>query len=103
MRSNAHCIGLIFDKIILPSIKECERDYRCQNESRHIRYEITGPEQKRPNNSQDALHNAYFKKTLLKLVTSTWGEAKYVTILQHKELRVNCEDTCFLHCVEKVV
>ena len=66
-------------------------------------YEITGPEQKRPNNFQDALHNANFKKTLLKLVTSTWGEEKYVTILQHKELRVNCEDTCFLHCVEKVV
>ena len=87
----------------MPSIKECERDNRCQNESRHIVYEITGPEQKRPNNFQDALHNANFKKTLLKLVTSTWGEEKYVTILQHKELRVNCEDTCFLHCVEKVV
>ena len=48
--SNAHRIDLIFDKTILPSIKDCERDKRCQNESRHIMYEITGPEQKRPNN-----------------------------------------------------
>ena len=42
--SNAHRIDLIFDKTILP--KDCERDKRCQNESRYIMYEITGPEQK---------------------------------------------------------
>ena len=44
--SNAYRMDLIFDKTILPSIKDCERDKRSQNESRHIMYEITGPEQK---------------------------------------------------------
>ena len=34
-------------------------------------------------------------------MVSTWGEEKYVTILQNKELRVNCEETCFLYRVEK--
>ena len=41
--SNAHCIYLIFDKTILPSIKDCERDKTSQNESQHIMYKITGP------------------------------------------------------------
>ena len=48
--SNAYRMDLIFDKTIWPSIKDCEWDKRCQNENRHIIYEITGPEQKRPNN-----------------------------------------------------
>ena len=64
-------------------------------------YEITGPEQKRPNSFQDTLHKNYFKKALVKFVTSTWGEEKYVTILQNKELRVTCEDICFLYREEK--
>ena len=44
-------------------------------------YEITGPEQKRPNNFQDALHNDHFKQTLVRFITSTWGEEKYVAML----------------------
>ena len=95
--SNAHRIDLIFDKTILQSIHDSERDKRYQNESRQIMYETTGPEQKRPNNFQDAL----FKKALVKIKTSTWREEKDVTILQNKELRVNCEDICFLYLVEK--
>ena len=34
-------------------------------------------------------------------MTSTWRGEKDVTILQNKELRVNCEDICFLYLVEK--
>ena len=91
---------MIFDKTILPSIKDCETDKICQNESWHIMYEITGPEQKRPNNFQDALHNDYFKKTLVKF-TILPGVKKNITILQNKELHVNCEDNCFLYPDEK--
>ena len=64
-------------------------------------YQITGPQEKRPNNFHDALLNVYLKKALVKFITSTWGEEKYVTILQNKELRLNCEHTCFLYRVEK--
>ena len=85
----------------MPPIKDCERDKRFQNESQNIMYEITGPEQKRHNNIQDALHNDHFKKTLVKFRTSILGEEKDVTIFQNKELRVNCKDTCFLYCAEK--
>ena len=35
-------------------------------------YQITGPEQKRPNNFQDVLLNVYLTKALVKLITSTW-------------------------------
>ena len=34
-------------------------------------YEITGPEQKRTNNFQDALHNDHFTKTLIEFITRT--------------------------------
>ena len=64
-------------------------------------YQITGPQQKQPNNFQDALLNVYLKKALAKFITSTWGEEKYVTILQNKELCLNCEYTYFLYRVEK--
>ena len=64
-------------------------------------YEITGPEQKRPNNFQDALHNDHFKQTLVRFITSTWGEEKYVAMSWNKELRVNSEDACFLYPAEK--
>ena len=40
------------------------------------------------------------KKALVKFITNTWGEEKYVTILQSKKLRVNSEDSCFLYHVE---
>ena len=44
----------------------------------------------------------FITTTLKKLLsTSTWREEKYVTILQIKKLRVNCEDACFLYRVEK--
>ena len=96
--SNDHRIDLIFDKTVLLSIKDCKRDKRCQNESRHIMYEIIGPGQKQPNT---ALHNVYFKDALVNFVTSTWSEEKYVTMLQSKELRVKCEYICFLYRIEK--
>ena len=28
---------------------------------------------------------------------SIWGEEKHVTILQNKDLRVNCEDICYIY------
>ena len=63
-----------------PQLKT-ERHKRGQNGSRQIMYGITGPEQKRPNNFQDALHNDHFKKALLRFMTSTWGQEECVTIL----------------------
>ena len=57
----------MFDETILPSIKDCEKDKRCQNENREILYEITEPEQKRPNNFQDALIMTILKKFLSNL------------------------------------
>ena len=36
-------------------------------------YEVTGPEQTRPNNFQDAFHNDHFKKTLVKFIIYSTG------------------------------
>ena len=56
-------------------------------------YEITGLQQKWRNYFQDTLYKDYFKKVMI----STWGEEKYVTVLQ-KKLRVNRE-ACALYIV----
>ena len=64
-------------------------------------YEITGLEQKWPNNFEDALHNDHFEKTLVKFFTSTWDETKYLTVFTHKAICLNCEDIYFRYHVEK--
>ena len=55
---------------------------------------ITALEQKRPISFQDAPHNDYFKKVLVKFIFSIWSEEKYETILQ-KEFCVNCVISAF--------
>ena len=70
------------------------------NENPQILFEITRPEQKGPNNFQDALHNNYLKKSLVKFrIYSTWGDDKNI-ILQNKKLHVKCEGIWFLYRVE---
>lgn len=62
---------------------------------------ITGPEQKRPKNVQNALHKNQLKKSLVKYITSAWDEEKYVVVLRNKELRNSCEYVCFHYSVDK--
>ena len=45
--SNIH---LVFDKVVSPSIKDCERDSRSGYQERGNQYQITGPNQRRPSN-----------------------------------------------------
>ena len=70
-------------------------DERYQNEK------ITGPEQKRPKNFQNDLHNNVFKKALVKFIAIAWDEEKYAIGLQNKELRISCKDVCLHYCVDK--
>ena len=48
-KQKAKVIYLVFDKTDSPSIKDCERDKRADDD-RDIAYQITGPDQKRPGN-----------------------------------------------------
>ena len=54
-------IHLVFDKVVSLSIKDCERDSRSGYQERHIQYQITGPNQRRPSNWLNALRFDQFK------------------------------------------
>ena len=59
-------IYLAFDRIVKPSIKDCERDSRSGIADRTESYVIVGPSQKRPNDFGAALRNDNFKTSFLK-------------------------------------
>ena len=65
-------IHLVFTKIVLPSIKDCERDSRSGYQERDSQNQITGPNQRRPSNWLIA-----FRFDQLKVaVTSSFASAR---------------------------
>ena len=46
----ANNIHLVFDKVVSPSIKDCERGSRSGYQERGGQYQITGPNQRKPRN-----------------------------------------------------
>ena len=73
-----------FDKIIHPSIKDCESDDRSLYRSDS--YNITGSSQKGPRNWLAALHNSHFKSSLIQYLISTWGDNSLATTLGEEKL-----------------
>ena len=68
-------IHLGFDKTVLPSVKDCERDTRAG--SQNTTYQILGQEQKRPGNRLLALRQDQFKKALVDFLTSKTRKRSY--------------------------
>ena len=61
-------IHLVSDKVVKPSIKDCERDARAGASDRSKTFEIYGPSQKRPQNFIAALRNGSFKESLIRFL-----------------------------------
>ena len=68
---NLDTIHLIFDKVVTPSIKDLE--HKLRNSVDDEEYIVTGPEQKRPRNWINVLHNSSFKTTLVVFLIRYWG------------------------------
>ena len=54
-------IHLVFDKVVSPSVKDCECDSRSGYQERGSQYQITGPNQRRTSNWLNALRFDQFK------------------------------------------
>ena len=91
-------IHLIFDKIISLSIKDSERNKRDDN--RHVAYQITGAEQKRPSNWLQSLRVDQFKGALVEFLVTFWESNELSFIIGSKKIFVNSGDTCFSFCNE---
>ena len=74
-------IHLVFDKVVSPSVKDCECDSRSGYQERGSQYQITGPNQRRTNNWLNALQLDHFQ---------------VAEIFEGKCLYVNDGDIC--HC-----
>lgn len=94
--STSKRIDIIFDKIISPSIKDCERDRRAGSADRNVSFTISGEEQKRPNDFLKALRNDSFKSELVQFLVNYWYTDNAAGILGDKILRINSEDTCYI-------
>ena len=93
-------IHLVFDKVVKPSIKDCERDARAGASDRSETFEISGPSQKRPKNFTAALRNDSFKESLIRFLASSWEDPSTAEILKNKTLFVTCDNRCFCYNVE---
>ena len=93
-------IHLVFDKVVKPSIKDCERDARAGASDRSETFEIYGPSQKRPQNFIAALRNDSFKESLIRFLVSSWEDPFTAEILKDKTIFVTCDNRCFCYNVE---
>ena len=80
-----------FDKIMHPSIKDCERDAIWVD--RLDSYNITVSSQKTPGNWLAALHNCHFKSSLIQY--SARDNNSLATTLGEKKLFVNSNNDCY--------
>ena len=71
-------IHFVFDKIIHPWIRDCERDARSSDGLDS--YNITGSSQKRPGNWLADLCNDHFKSSLIQYLISAWDNNSRGTI-----------------------
>ena len=73
-------IHLVFDKVVSPSVKDCECDSRSGYQERGSQYQITGPNQRRTSNWLNALR---------------FDQFKVAEIFEGKCLYVNDGDICY--------
>ena len=90
-------IHFVFDKVITPSIKDCERDERAGSGNRAAVYQIIGPGQKRQGNWNDNLRNNHFKTVLNEFLVSNWGRDEFSGIIKDKKIYMIFGDKCFLY------
>ena len=85
-------IHLAFDKVVSPSVKDCERDSRSGYHERDSQYQITGPNQRRPSNWLNTLRFDQFKVAINSFLVSALQDDSLTEIFQGKCLYVNDGD-----------
>lgn len=91
-------IHLIFDHIVSPSIKDCERDRRSDDD-RSVEYGTIGKKQRRPGNFLKTLRNDNFKREFVKFLTSAFEEESLSEIMRDKTLYMTEGSACYCYKV----
>ena len=89
---------LIFDKTVRLSVKDSERNKRDDN--RHVAYQTTDAEQKRPSSWLQSLRVDQLKEALAEFLATFWESNELAFIIGSKKVFVNSGDTCFSFCNE---
>lgn len=95
-RTSSKRIDLIFDKCVVPSLKDIEKDRRAGVSGRDSVFKILGEEQKRPNDFLKTLRSDSFKTEFVQFLVKHWKTSVPTGILGDKILRVNCENICYM-------
>ena len=86
-RFPARRIDLVFDLVSSPSIKDCERDRRS-NEERSAPFRIFGPNQHRPQDFIKSLRNDNFKREIVRFLVESWSDDSLASILGDKVVHI---------------
>jgi len=93
-RFPARRIDLVFDLVSSPSIKDCERDRRS-NEERSAPFRIFGPNQHRPQDFIKSLRNDNFKREIVRFLVESWSDDSLASILGDKVVHITHESFCY--------
>lgn len=95
----ANDIRLIFDSYKTPSIKDFERNKRSH--TRNTQYIITGAQQKRPPNFQNALLSDSFKINFITFLVDHLcnSGSSYGDIILNKKFYITTDDKCYLFII----
>lgn len=96
--TNATEIHIIFDRYFSPSIKDAERKGRQEFD---IPYNITGPQQKRPNDFLQNLQKYRFKDALVQFLANYLENNQFVGIIRNKKIFITVQDICYSYKVHQ--
>ena len=92
-------VDFICDTYQTPSIKDAERTLRKETDHTETVYIITGPQQTRPKDWQEALKLSSFKTSLCRFLVNEWCNDCYATVLEGHELYIALEEECYSYTV----
>ncbi len=87
-------IDLVFDLVSTPSIKDCERDRRS-NEERSAPFKMFGPNQHRPQDFIKSLRNDNFKREIVRFLVESWSDDSLASILGDKVVHITHQSFCY--------
>lgn len=90
--SPASEIHIIFDRYVIPSIKDAERTNRDEID---IPYSISGPSQSRPNDFLKSLRNKKFKEALISFLGKHWENSDMAFLIGDKKIYLTVGINCY--------
>lgn len=89
-------VDIIFDAYWTPSIKDSEHTRRGRED---VAYSVTGPDQKRPSNWQQALRASSFTTAFLRFLKEDWKNQSHAAQIANRVIYLAIDTKCYKYYV----